>query len=48
MPAMVDGFPSVRRFSSLLDFLELCDTAVIIKSSTLDCDLLKTTGGLWE
>ena len=48
MPAMDDGFPSVRRFSSLLDFLELCDTAVIIKSSTLDCDLLKTTGGLWE
>ena len=45
---MLDGFPSVARFSSLLDYLELCDAAVVIKSATLDCDLLKRTDETWE
>ena len=33
----INGFPSVRRFSSLLDYLEMCEVGVYINSDTLDC-----------
>ena len=42
-----DGFPSVERFSSLLNYLELCDIGVFIKSDTLDCELFKNSSLEW-
>ena len=45
---MIDGFPSVRRFSSLLDYLKLCECGVLINSTTLDCQLFKKADGTWD
>ena len=43
----IDGFPSVRRFSSLLDYLDLCEVGVFIHSGTLDCELHKNAYHDW-
>lgn len=37
----INGIPSVSRFSSMFDFIELCEVGVFIRSMTLDCELHK-------
>lgn len=42
-----DGFPHVPRFSSLLNYLELCRVGVTIMADTLDAMLTKTSDQSW-
>ena len=43
-----DGFPGVPRFSGLLDYLQLCQVGVSIRSDTLECILHKQSEDHWS
>jgi hypothetical protein len=43
-----DGFPEVPRFSSLLNYLELCRVGVTINSHDLDATITKTAPDGWD
>ena len=46
--ARMDGFPSVPRFSSLLEYLELCDVGCSLASATLLDTIAKNESGKWK
>ena len=46
-PFELEGHPKVRRFSSLLEYLERCASGVIINELTLDCVITKLSDGRW-
>ena len=42
-----DGFPEVQRFSSLLNYLNLCQADVTINTETLDGSITKRENNCW-
>ena len=47
VPMSSDGFPEVQRFSSLLNYLNLCQADVTINSETLDGSITKRENNCW-
>ena len=45
---MIGGFPELRQFSSLLTYLELCETGCSLVSDTLQDTIIKTAIGKWS
>ena len=43
-----NGYPSVARFSAMIDYLDLCAVGVSIRSDTLDCNLVKASDDAWS
>ena len=48
-PRMVDGFPDVPRFSSLYNYLELCEVgSSLVADNTLQDTIEKVPSGKWQ
>jgi len=47
VPMSSDGFPEVQRFSSLLNYLNLCQADVTINTETLDGSITKRENNCW-
>ena len=48
MAAIPEGFPDVPRFSSLLNYLQLCSVGVELQSETLQAIIEKTAADEWR